>query len=124
MDSFLSSPMPSGGEGSVASTRDRRGAKGEAGPTNLSSQPSSFVGREQEVVEVTGLLAEGRSAPRLLTLTGAAGGGKTRLALAAAAGLPASYPDGIWLVELAALADPGLVAQAVAATLGVRESAG
>ena len=61
---------------------------------------------------------------RLVTLTGAGGIGKTRLALQAAAGLLADYPDGVWLVELAPLSDPALVPQAVATALGVRETPG
>src|SRR5262249_33618430 len=61
---------------------------------------------------------------RLLTLTGAGGCGKTRLALQVAADLSGEYQDGVWLVELASLSDPGLVAQAVAAALGGREEPG
>ena len=58
---------------------------------------------------------------RLLTLTGSGGCGKTRLALAVASELLEGFEDGVWMVELAPLADPSLVAQAVASTLGVRE---
>ena len=61
---------------------------------------------------------------RLLTLTGSGGCGKTRLALAAAGELVEEFEEGVWLVELAPLAEPSLVAQAVAATLGVREQPG
>jgi predicted ATPase/DNA-binding NarL/FixJ family response regulator len=81
---------------------------------------SSFVGREKELAEVKRLLGE----TRLLTLTGSGGCGKTRLALAAAGELAEGFEDGAWLVELAPLADPSLVVQAVAATLGVREQPG
>jgi predicted ATPase/DNA-binding CsgD family transcriptional regulator len=81
---------------------------------------SSFVGREKELAEVKRLLAD----TRLLTLTGSGGCGKTRLALAAATDLLEEFEEGVWLVELAPLADPSLVAQAVAATLGVREQPG
>jgi predicted ATPase/class 3 adenylate cyclase/Tfp pilus assembly protein PilF/DNA-binding XRE family transcriptional regulator len=88
--------------------------------TNLPAQPTSFIGRAREQTEVRALL--GRSA--LVTLTGAGGCGKTRLALEVAAGLMPDYPDGVWLVELAALADPALVLQAVAKALGVREEPG
>jgi predicted ATPase len=61
------------------------------------------------------------SMTRLLTLTGS---GKTRLALETARDLVGTYPDGAWLVELAALSDPALVPQAVAQVLGVREQPG
>ena len=61
---------------------------------------------------------------RLLTLTGPGGVGKTRLALEAAGGLVADYPDGMWFVDLAPLADPTLVARAVADAAGVAEHAG
>src|ERR687893_231287 len=75
---------------------------------------------EKELAEVERLLRDSR----LLTLTGSGGCGKTRLALAAARELSEGFEEGVWLVELAPLADPSLVAQAVAATLGVREQPG
>jgi len=81
---------------------------------------STFVGREKELAEVKQLLG----ANRLLTLTGAGGCGKTRLALAAASELLEKFEDGVWLVELAPLADPALVPQVAASTLGVREQPG
>jgi non-specific serine/threonine protein kinase len=81
---------------------------------------TSFVGRESELVEARTLLGQ----TRLLTLTGAGGVGKTRLALEAARTVQADYPDGAWLVELAALADAALVPQAVAQVLGVVEQPG
>jgi predicted ATPase/DNA-binding CsgD family transcriptional regulator len=87
---------------------------------NLPLELSSFVGREKELAEVKRLLGE----TRLLTLTGSGGCGKTRLALAAASELVEGFEDGVWLVELAPLADPSLVAQAVASTLGAREQPG
>jgi predicted ATPase/DNA-binding CsgD family transcriptional regulator len=89
-------------------------------PHNLPSQVSSFVGREKELEEIMGLLR----VTRLLTLTGSGGCGKTRLALEAASGLVEGFEDGVWLVDLAPLADPSLVSQAVASTLGVREQPG
>jgi predicted ATPase/class 3 adenylate cyclase len=89
-------------------------------PHNLPIQLTSFIGREKEIADVKRLL----SATRLLTVAGAGGCGKTRLALQVAAGLAEEYADGVWLVELAALADPALVPQTVAAILGVREGPG
>jgi tetratricopeptide (TPR) repeat protein len=68
---------------------------------NLPAQRASFVGREHELVEVGRLL----SMTRLLTLTGAGGSGKTRLALEVARGLVGAYPDGVWFVELAGLSE-------------------
>jgi predicted ATPase/DNA-binding CsgD family transcriptional regulator len=89
-------------------------------PDNLPLQLSSFVGREKELAEVGRLLKE----TRLLTLTGSGGCGKTRLALAAAEELAEGFEDGVWLVELAPLADPSLVPQALASALGVRQRPG
>ncbi len=85
---------------------------------NLPLQLTSFVGREPEMAEIKRWL----TSTRLVTLTGAGGSGKTRLALEVAMQLLADYRDGVWLVELASLADPELVPQAVAAALGVRET--
>ena len=84
-------------------------------PNNLPQQPTSFIGREKEVAQVKARLAR----TCLLTLTGAGGSGKTRLSLQVAADLLTGEGDGGWLVELAALADPALVPQAVAGVLGV-----
>jgi predicted ATPase/class 3 adenylate cyclase len=89
----------------------------EAFAHNLPLQLTRFIGREREMAAVKRLL----QSARLLTLTGAGGCGKTRLALQVAADLLPEYPDGVWLVELAALADPALVPQTVAAVLGVQE---
>lgn len=83
--------------------------------SNLPAQLTSFVGRERELVEVRRLL----ETSRLVTLTGAGGSGKTRLALEAAAGSIDAFPDGIWLVELAPLSEPALIPSAVAAALGM-----
>jgi non-specific serine/threonine protein kinase len=88
-----------------------------ATPHNLPSPLTSFVGREKALLEIKDLL----DTHRLLTLTGAGGCGKSRLALELAYELIPDYPDGVWLVELAPLAIPALVPQAVAVTLGVRE---
>ena len=85
---------------------------------NLPGELSSFIGRECEVDDLRRRLLGNT---RLLTLTGAGGIGKTRLALRVAAGLVSEYRDGVWLVQLAPLGDPGLVARAVALTLGLPE---
>ena len=76
---------------------------------------TSFVGRAAEVAEVAGLL--GRY--RLVTVTGPGGVGKTRLAAEVAREVAGRFADGAWLVELAGVDDPALVAVAVAAALGV-----
>ncbi len=86
-------------------------------PNNLPLQTSTFVGREAEIAEVRELL--GRS--HLLTLTGAGGCGKTRLALQVAAEVLDEHPDGVWWVDLAPISDPVLVASEVAAALSIRE---
>jgi predicted ATPase len=88
---------------------------------NLPVPLTSFVGREREVEEVKCHLAQ----RRLVTLTGAGGSGKTRLALSVAWDLASRLapkdPEGVWMVELAALADPSLVPQSVAFAFGLVE---
>src|SRR5260221_9436010 len=84
---------------------------------NLPYPLTSFVGREQEVAQLEELV----TANRLVTLTGAGGAGKTRLAIEVASRLVDAFPDGVWLVELAALSDQHLVPQAVAHALEVKE---
>src|SRR5580658_2182331 len=76
---------------------------------------TSFVGREEDIAEAAALLSE----YRLVTVTGPGGIGKTRLAGEVARQVAARFADGTWLVELAAVRDPGQVAAAVAAALGV-----
>jgi predicted ATPase/DNA-binding XRE family transcriptional regulator len=77
-----------------------------------------LIGREREVAEVGGLLAQSES--RLVTLTGPGGVGKTRLALQVAAQVLEQFADGVFVVELAPLADAALVPAAIAQVLGVR----
>ncbi|MEO2004536.1 MAG: AAA family ATPase, partial [Candidatus Poribacteria bacterium] len=86
---------------------------------NLPSALTSFIGREGQIDEVKGRLAN----TRLLTLTGTGGTGKTRLSLRVGEELLGEYPDGVWFVELASVADPDLIVDAVAAILDVRDSA-
>jgi predicted ATPase/serine/threonine protein kinase len=93
-----------------------RGKKG-LHRNNLPAQLSSFIGREAEITEIKQLLAE----TRILTLTGAGGCGKSRLALQVASDLLAEYADGIWLMELAPVSDPDMVTQLAAKALGIRE---
>jgi predicted ATPase/DNA-binding SARP family transcriptional activator len=97
-----------------------RGPTPAAPPTNLPAPLTSFIGREREMADVQSLLPM----TRLLTLTGAGGCGKTRLALEVARGLIEEFPDGVWLVDLAPVADPALVPATVARTLSVRDEPG
>src|SRR5258705_9584735 len=84
---------------------------------NLPHQLTSFVGREQEIAQLNELIATNR----LVTLTGAGGAGKTRLAIEVASRLVVAFPDGVWLVDLAALSDPELVPKAVAQAFALNE---
>jgi predicted ATPase/class 3 adenylate cyclase len=88
--------------------------------TNLPAPRTSFVGRQEAVAEVIGLLAS----QRLVTLTGPGGTGKTRLALQVAGSVLERFPEGVYFVDLSALRDPDNVASSIAATLGVREEPG
>lgn len=89
----------------------------EALPNNLPVQLTSFVGRENQLAEVKALLDD----HRLVTLTGVGGVGKTRLALQAGADLLDGYRHGVWLVELAPLTEPDLLAKTIASALSIRE---
>lgn len=84
---------------------------------NLPAEASSFVGRRAELIDVT----ESLSAFRLVTLTGMGGVGKTRLALRVAHKVRRAFPNGVWLVELAALEDPALLVQTIVDALGGRD---
>ena len=87
---------------------------------NLPSQLSSFVGRDDEMVELARILAT----TRLLTLTGPGGIGKTRLAMRLAGDYLANFKDGVWLVRLDAITDAKLVPPTLASVVGVREQPG
>jgi predicted ATPase/DNA-binding SARP family transcriptional activator len=82
---------------------------------NLPERLTSFVGRQAELREVGKLLEQ----HRLVTVTGPGGAGKTSLAVELARQVRRGHPDGAWLVELAALRDPGLLAEAVATAVGL-----
>jgi predicted ATPase len=92
-------------------------------PGNLSAFATTFVGRARETAEIQALLAAS-DGPRLVTLTGAGGMGKSRPALQAAAGLYGAFPDGVYAVSLAAVRQPGLVLPAMAQALHLKEVAG
>src|SRR3712207_4965033 len=87
---------------------------------NLPSPLTSFIGRGRERAEIDALLVT----ERLVTLIGVGGSGKTRLALEVAADRLGDYADGVWWVELAALADPARLTETVANTLRMREVPG
>src|SRR5919108_1766234 len=84
---------------------------------NLPYQTTSFIGREADVAQVQQRLGESR----LLTLTGAGGCGKTRLALEVGRQVVEHYRDGVWLVDLAPLSEPSLIWHVMATVLGIRE---
>jgi predicted ATPase/class 3 adenylate cyclase len=92
----------------------------DARPNNLPAQLTSFVGRREEIADLRRMVAR----TRLLTLTGAGGSGKTRLALQVASEVLADYRDGAFFVDLSAVSDPALVPSAIARALGVIEAPG
>src|SRR5690242_2444598 len=92
----------------------------ESMPNNLPLQITTFIGRDGELDELAALVRRSR----LVTVVGTGGLGKTRISLQVAAELIDEFPDGVWLVELAALADPRLVPQAIASVLRVKEEPG
>jgi predicted ATPase len=92
----------------------------DATPGNLQHPTTSFVGRESELAGLATALKE----HRLVTLTGVGGVGKTRLALEVARQSAVDYPDGVFVIELAAVGDPAAVPDAVAAVLGITQQAG
>ena len=100
-----------------AATRVGRSLPASIDSGALPTRLSSFVGRERQVADVRRVLG----AHRLVTLLGPGGIGKTRLAIEAAAGLGAGFPDGVVFVALANVRDPALVISAVAEALGIKE---
>jgi predicted ATPase/class 3 adenylate cyclase len=93
---------------------------GAAPPTNLPADLTTFIGRSREAAEIRDLLR----AHRFATLVGVGGTGKTRLMLHVAGDLSGQHHDGAWLIELAPLREPELVAAEVARALGVQVSPG
>ena len=89
----------------------------DAYSNNLPAQLTSFIGRENEIVDVKKELEQ----HRLVTLTGSGGTGKTRLSLQVAADLLDHFNHGVWFVELAPLADPDLIPQTILSTIGISE---
>ena len=87
-------------------------------PNNLPARLTPLVGRDRELEEIEVLLGKSR----LVTLAGAGGVGKTRLACQIGNAMLGAFDDGVWLVELATISDGGMVAQAIAAALGLSES--
>ena len=88
--------------------------------SNLPAPLTSFIGREKEQAEAIKLMSK----HRLVTLTGSGGVGKTRFAIKIGEQLLESYPDGVWLLELASLNDPSLLPQMAATLFGLRTQAG
>ena len=106
-------PRSAGGRADLSA--DGMDSKSAAMATNLAEVVSELIGRDHEISEILNLV----SGHRLVTLTGAGGIGKTRLALALARELLPHFADGVWLVEFSPIADQGLVPATVAATVGL-----
>jgi len=94
----------------------------DARPNNLPAQTTPFIGREKEIRVIKEQLSNANV--RLLTLSGAGGAGKTRLALQAAAEMVDDFEHGVFFVPLATLSDQALVLQTIAQAFGLRETAG
>ena len=90
------------------------------GAQNLPVQLTSFVGRGTQMTDVRKLLADNR----LVTLSGAGGAGKTRLAVEIATRIAPEYADGVWYVDLAPITDPVVVPVTVTRALGLPDQPG
>jgi predicted ATPase/DNA-binding NarL/FixJ family response regulator len=113
MDHLRPSNNAGGASGGSRRERDRR-------PNNLPTQPTSLIGREHDVETIRKELL--RSATHVLTLTGPAGTGKTRLALAVAERLLEAFEDGVYFVDLEPVSDPALVTLAIAQALDIHHA--
>jgi predicted ATPase/tRNA A-37 threonylcarbamoyl transferase component Bud32 len=116
---FLPGGAP-GGRARAAYPPSGTGTRTSGSASRMPSPLTSFVGREDDLEAIRGLLGEAR----LLTLTGPGGCGKSRLAVEAARRIDGEYRDGAWCVDLAGVTDAGLVSGEVAAMLGVVEAEG
>ena len=105
---------------SEGTDRDEKNARIATVPNNLPSNASELIGRDTSLVDITLALD---STP-IVTLVGAGGIGKTRLAIEVARGLLERFPDGVYLVPLASASDAGSVLATFAATLGVNPATG
>ncbi|MEV4014503.1 BTAD domain-containing putative transcriptional regulator [Nonomuraea angiospora] len=103
----------------TALLRGELGERAENRRTNLRAELTSFVGKDDDISAVAELAVK----HRLVTLTGAGGSGKTRLATETARTMLAELPDGAWLVELASVGSGGELAQAVLTAMGLRDQA-
>ena len=108
-------------DGTVAATAERIRLSGTPPPA-VPVPLTPLIGREHELEELRLLLAGGH--PRLITLTGPGGTGKTRLALQLGSDVAGDFADGVVFVQLAALSNPSLVIVSVAQALGLRETPG
>src|SRR6266516_3476899 len=117
-DALGADPSPELSALHVALLRGELGRRDENRKTNVRAELTSFVGRDDDVAAVRELITE----HRLTTLVGPGGSGKTRLATETARTLIGDLPDGVWLVELAAIGADGDVTQATLAALGLRDA--
>ncbi|GAB3239395.1 BTAD domain-containing putative transcriptional regulator [Glycomyces halotolerans] len=117
-DELGADPSPELSELHVALLRGEVGGREAPPRTNLRAELTSFVGRDADVAALRELIAE----HRLTTLIGPGGAGKTRLATETARTLLGDLPDGVWLVELAAIGADGDVVQPALASLGLRDA--